>query len=188
MKADDNWREVQNLGEGIFLVRYHKLSVKALKSLRSRLLGEVIRARRELAELYDKVEAKRALILEKEQMLDKLTEDKISEFIDFEKQQQKAILEKANSFLREYIGENAFQELQQKGSLVFQGLDGKTYRIKRDGELQQGGGKFWYDMCTIKPSTLPLPDIIASVFTAASKSSESLKGSRLTKTSEEVKA
>jgi len=182
----DDYEEVLSLPNGIFRVKYHKLNVQAIRSLRSRWINETFKLRREIASLNRQINAKKKMIQQKEQMVNKLTEEEISKLIQIEAENQRRIEEKANQFLRQAIGEIAFNELQEKGEFLFPALDGKTYRIKKNGELQVDGGKFWYRCCYIKPSTLPLPDIIASVFNSLKHSKRFSKETYAKKTNEEV--
>jgi len=176
-----DWREVLFLPNGVFLVSYHRLTVKALKGYRSRLLNESIKLRREIGRLREKIKEKKAKLEEIESMLNKLTDDKIREIIEKEEQRKREAERKATEFLREYIGEEAFEQLEKKGYFEFTGADGKQYRITKDGRLCRKFGKYWHYMCVLYPEDLPLLDIIASVFTAVkndptfSKSSQKLE-------------
>ena len=181
----DDWAEIVDLGEGIYEVKYHKLSLKALRNKRTRLTNEIFGLRRKIRGARINVEDWREQIKQKEAMLNTLTEEKLAAFQRRELQKQVEINRKANAFLESYIGTTAFQQLQEKGSFEFKGLDGATYRIKQNGQLQRADGNYWHNMCFIEPD-LPLPDIIASVFTATTQSPKFLKESQPTKTEEVV--
>lgn len=174
----DDFQEVLDLGEGVYRVKYHRLNIRSIRNLRSRLLGEVMKTRRELGHLRRKIEEKRGVLKEKEALLNNLSEEKIQKYIELEKQREALVVEKANVFLRDYIGIKNYEVLQKKGFFEFKGQDGKQYRIKRDATLQQASGNYWCSMCVITPKNLPLPDIIASVFTAACKVEDGLRGSQ----------
>jgi len=162
----DDWEEILELPDGVFRVKYHRLSVNALRRLRSRWTTDVWRLRREIGELYDKIEKKKELLKVKEKLVNAITEEKIKRLVELEEKRKREAEEKALALLRDYIGEENFGKLMKQGYFVFKGLDGKTYRIKRDGKLQELYGNYWYDCCVIKKD-LPLPDFIISVFTAA---------------------
>lgn len=185
-KAD--WTEILSLGDGIYRVKYHRLTVQALKNYRSRLTSDVFEIRRKVLEQQEYIATLLASLKEKEAMLSSLTEEKIEQFIELERQRKQRVKERANAFLERYIGPENYAVLQEKGAFEFVGGDGVQYRITRYGSLQRAYGNYWYNMCVMKPNDkLPLPDIIASVFTAAAKAPDTLKNSRLTKTREEVK-
>ena len=184
--TNEDHEEVLSLPEGIFRVKYYRLSVKQIKNLRSRWLSDVFKLRREIASLNKKILVKKKTIEQKEAMLNKLTKDNIQKLIGLEETKQKEINDKANEFLRGLIGDEAFKELEVNGYFKFEGLDGKTYRIKKDGTLQVDGGKYWYQCCHISPKELPLPDIIASVFNTVKRSKTFPKETTKTKTEEEV--
>jgi len=126
------------------------------------------------------------VITVKETMLNELTEDRLHFLIKAEADRDRKVMEKANEFLKDVIGEESFKELQQKGFFVFTALDGKEYRIKKDGLLQVGDGQYWCNCCYIEPSSLPLPDLIASVFNTVKNSERFAKETRTTRTDEEV--
>lgn len=186
MSINVDHEEILSLPDGIFRVKYYRLSVKTIRNLRSRWTSDIFKLRREIASLNRKILAKKRIIEQKEAMVNKLTEEKLHNLMEIERAKKKEIEGKANQFLRDLIGEEAFNELQTKGFFRFIGLDGKTYRLKKNGLLQVDGGKYWYECCYVKPSQLPLPDIIASVFGAVKQSERFPKETSLKKTEEEV--
>ena len=184
--VDVDHEEILSLPDGIFRVKYYRLAVKQIRSLRSRWTSDIFKLRREIASLNRKILAKKRIIEQKEAMINKLTEEKLHKLMEIERAKKKEIEDKANHFLRNLIGTDAFNELQTKGFFCFTGLDGKTYRLKKNGLLQVDGGHYWYECCYIKPTQLPLPDIIASVFSAVKQSKRFSKETSLKKTEEEV--
>jgi len=177
----DEWKELLFLPNGAFIVKYHRLTIKALKSLRTRLLNKSFELRRDIGRLREEINRKKVELEEIESMLNKLTDDKIKEIIEREERRKREAEQKATEFLKDYIGEEAFQQLQKKGYFEFTGADGQQYRITKNGKLCRKFGNYWYYMCVIYPEDLPLPDIIASVFTTVkndpsfSKRSQKLK-------------
>lgn len=181
-----DYEEILSLPDGIFRVKYHRLSIKSIKTLRSRWMSDVFRARREIAKLYKKIRVQKQLIEQKEAMVNKLTDENIRKFVEAERKREQQLQARANEFLRGCIGEVAFTELENKGFFSFIGLDGKQYRIKKNGELQVDGGSYWYHCCYIKNNQLPLPDVIASVFASVKHSKHFQKETQTSKTEEEV--
>jgi len=182
----DDWREILELPSGIFLVKYHRLSLKALRNRRSRLQNEMFKLRREIGQHYEQIDLLRSKLQEKEDMLSKLTDKKIQYLVEIEKKRQEEAELKATEFLKEYVGEDAYESLQKEGYFQFTGLDGNQYRIKKNGELQQAQGNYWYHCCVIRKE-LPLPDFIAAVFTAARTDPSFLARSMRRRTEEEVR-
>ena len=164
-EGQKEWREILFLPQGVYRVDYHKLNIRSLKNHRSRLITENGKIRRKLASLRRQIEDLRVNLQKNESMLGQLTTEKLDAVLEIERERQRQAQEKANQFLKNYIGEKPFKTLQEKGEFVFIGGDGKEYRIKKDASLWQSTHGYWYKMCVIHPKDLPLPDIIASVFT-----------------------
>jgi len=166
--SDGDWEEIVEIPEkeGIFRLRYHRLSLRAIRNLRGRLSGQVWDLRRQLTKHYDEIAVLKSKLREKEQMLEQLSEAKIEAWAKIEETKQREAEDRALNLLKEMIGPKYFKELEEKGSFQFAGFDGETYRIKRDGTLQVQQGNYWYNKCVLRPDIpdLPLPDFIASTF------------------------
>ncbi len=54
--SEEDYEEVLDLHHGIYRVKYHRLTVKSLRSLRSRLLNTTMQTRRKIGNLYEKIE------------------------------------------------------------------------------------------------------------------------------------
>ena len=189
----DDWEEISEIPEkeGIFRVKYHRLSLRALRNLRSRLTNKVWALRREVAGLYDRIELLEREIREKEEMLKLLGEDRIRAWTEMERKRQDEAHKRSVELLKKVIGPEHFQELQTKGFFTFEGFDKKTYRVKLDGQLQVLEGEYWVAKCVIRPDVpgLPLPDFMASVFIATTQDPSFLgRSRRLTSRREEVTA
>lgn len=181
MSEETDWEEIIEIPDkGIFQVKYHQLSLKALKNKKSRLLRKMAKLEREIAQ-------SKANIIWKNRELKHIKKHNFDVFIESETKREREAIEKANIFLQQWIGKKNFESLQKNGVFSFVGKDGRRYRIKKNGQLQLDGGKYWLNCCTMKPS-LPMPDIIASTFTEARNNSFQLFGYTVkTKTEEEVK-
>ena len=106
-----------------------------------------------------------------------------------EKIMARAIKDIGTSSIRinETLLKTAQEKLQKEGYFIFTASNGKRYRIKTNGQLQEDGGKWWVNLCTLKPS-LPMPDVIAATFSAVEINSHELFGStQRRQTNEEVK-
>jgi len=138
--------------------------------------------RRQIAVHQSAIDGIRERLTRNEKVINSLTEDKIKNAIAIEQRSKKIADEKATQFLKEWLGELRYGELQLKEFLEFKGLNGKIYRIKKNGDLHEKHGKYWYYKCVVKQHSLPLPDFIASVITASKYDAEfhahSIRGSR----------
>jgi hypothetical protein len=179
-----DWEEILELPEGVYRVKYHQLSLKTLRTLRSRWTSELWKLRREVGYKQDQVRELKAKIRQKEEMLTKMSEQRLQSYIESEKRKEQQAETKALAFLEEYIGTEKFEMLQTEGHFTFE-ANGKEYRIKKDGRLQEANGKYWSNCCVISKD-LPLPDFIACVFTAVHHDKQFHRDSIRSKTSEEV--
>ena len=166
--TEHDWEEIIEIPEkeGIFRLKYHRLSLRAIRSLRGRLSGQVWDLRRQITNHYDQIAVLKRKLREKEKMLEQLGEAKIQAWVKMEEGRRREVEERALNLLQEVIGPKYFEELEEKGCFQFEGFDGETYRIKRDGTLQVQQGNYWVDKCVLRPDIpdLPLPDFIASTF------------------------
>jgi len=177
MNERKDWEEILELPDGVFRVKYHRLSASQLKRLRTRWMNDVWKLRREIGLLFDKIEEKKKLLKAKEALISAITEERIKRLEELERRMKEEAEKRALAFLENYIGEENFQKLQKQGYFTFKGLDGKTYRIKKDGTLQELYSGYWYDCCVVRQN-LPLPDFIAAVFTAAKNDPQFLREKR----------
>ena len=188
--SENDWEEIAEIPEkeGVFRLKYHRLSLRAIRSLRGRVADQVWDLRRQITKHYDEIAVLKRKLREKEQMLEQLGEAKIEMWTKMEERKRRETEERALSLLQEIIGPKYFKELEEKGSFQFKGFDGETYRIKRDGALQVQEGNYWLSKCVLRPDIpdLPLPDFIASTFIGTTQDPLFLKRSHTLKYGREV--
>ncbi|MDH5440634.1 MAG: hypothetical protein OEZ48_00260 [Candidatus Bathyarchaeota archaeon] len=164
----EDWDEIVEIPEkeGIFRLRYHRLSLRAIRNLRGRLSSQVWDLRRQITSHYDQIAFLKRELAEKEKMLEQLSDAKIKSWTKMEEGKRQESEDRALNLLQDVIGPKYFKELEDKGSFQFKGFDGETYRIKKDGTLQVQQGNYWVNKCVLRPDIpdLPLPDFIASTF------------------------
>ena len=169
---NEDTRKIELTPEGVFVVGFKKLSLSALKARKTRLEGEILRLHRRQRSLKNQIDSNNNTIKELEFELvtfnspevEKWVQEKEKELaLEKERKRQEKIVanQRAKTFLREYIGEEAYAQLRKEGSIKFTGRDGRTYEIDRKGTLYRGSSR----VCVIHPRNLPLPDFIVSVLT-----------------------
>jgi len=170
--VNEESRRLEVTPEGVFIVGSRKLHLSNLKARKTRLEGQILRLHREQRELKAQIEANNKKIGELELELATFNSPEVLAWIERRERQlaeerERRMEEKreanrrARTFLCEYIGEEAYAELRNKGFLEFEGSDGRAYKIDSKGQLYRGGSR----VCVIHPRSLPLPDFIISVLT-----------------------
>lgn len=134
-------KEILVRPEGIYLAKLEQLTVDDIKKLKQKVRNRLIK-------LHDSIKE----INELETMLKALNSDEVKRWISEADR-------KANAFLKTFLGEDLYNELQQKGEITFTQKNTK-YRVTKRGEIYRGRSR--KPLCLIKPSDIPLPDYIAS--------------------------
>ena len=169
---NEDSRRVEVTPEGVFLVGSRRLSLRNLKGRKTRLEGQILRLHQEQTHLKRAIEANNKKIGKLELELATFNSPEVVAWIETRereiaaerekrKEERKEANRRAKTFLREYIGEEAYAQLKRQGFLEFEGRDGRGYRIDSKGQLYRGGSR----VCVIHPRSLPLPDFIISVLT-----------------------
>ena len=159
--------EIKVFPEGVYIARFKKLSERQINGLRNKLEQLILKRhdwilshKREIARWQRDLE-------EHETQLRVLNSKEVQDYLEELKQQKKIAEAKAEEFLREYLGSEAYEELKTKGQLTFEERN-QIWKIKKDGTLlrrtKRKGNRF-RKVCVLKQSGLPLPDFIASVLT-----------------------
>jgi len=165
-------RRLEVTPEGVFIVGSRKISLSSLKARKTRLESQILRLHDEQGRLKAQIEANNKKIGELELELATFNSPEVLGWIERKERQivetrerrreeRKEANQRARTFLREYIGEEAYAELRNKGFLEFEGGDGRNYRINSKGQLYCGSSR----VCVIHPQNLPLPDFVISVLT-----------------------
>ncbi len=147
-----------------------------------------MRIRQKIQDKYVIIEDLERQLRQNQDTLNRIPQEKINQVIQQEIEFKKQVDAKATVFLKDYLGDVAYNQLLEKGFYQFTGADNKQYRVKSDGELQCANSKYWYRMCVIKPKDLPLPDIISAIHATVTNNPIFSKSSIARKTDEEVTA
>jgi len=170
MKEDK--RRIEVRPEGIVIVGEKTLNLSAFKARRTRLEGLILNLQAEQRHLEHQIKNNAKTI---QQLELELTTFNSPEAIGWEQRKERELIlarerkrkelleakQRAKTFLKEYIGEEAFKCLNKQGFIEFKGRDNRTYRINRKGTLTREGKT----LCMVRPRSLPLPDFITSVLT-----------------------
>jgi len=169
---NEDTRKVEVRHEGIFIVGERKLSLSTFKARRTRLEGQILDLQNEQRNLEHQIKKNSQTIQQLESELATFNSPEAIEWMERREHElvlqrerkRKAKIEanqRARQFLREYIGEKPYNQLNKKGFIEFQGKDHQTYRIDRKGGLYRHGKR----LCMIHPRNLPLPDFIVGILT-----------------------
>jgi len=149
---------------GIYVVETRKLYPLSITKLRKKIQKRILGLRAEIQDLQIEQNRKEQQIISLEQKLKELSTPLVDSLIEQEKERLKRIREKAQELLKETVGEEVYAVLQEKGYFKFTAKDNITYKITKHGGIYRKCGKEWKQLCIIKPSDLPLPDFILSLF------------------------
>ena len=169
---NEDTRKVEVRHEGIFIVGERKLSLSTFKARRTRLEGQILDLQDEQRNLECQIKKNSQTI---QQLESELTTFNSPEAIEWMKRREHELVlqrerkrkakqeanQRAKQFLREYIGEEQYNQLIKQGYIEFEGKDRRTYRIKKEGGLYRDGKR----LCMIHPRNLPLPDFIVGILT-----------------------
>lgn len=134
-------KEILVRPEGIYLAELEQLSVEDIKNLRKSTKAKLTRLNQQIREIN-----------ELETLLSQLRSDEISLWM-------REAEEKSQKMLTEYIGEEKYQELQNKGHITFK-IGNTNYKLTKAGEIYRG--RATRPLCLVRDRELPLPDHILS--------------------------
>ena len=158
-----DYEEVRVLPTGVYRVRYKQLTPGQIKALRTRTQKklQVLRmARNRLITQLDEVEA----AVEKVQgFLEENKNPEIDVYIQRYEEQKAKAGERAEAFLRDFLGEEGYSKFRKAGFLELKDTLGETWRIYADGTAMRWENGNWRRVCVIRQRELPLPDHIVSV-------------------------
>jgi len=149
---------------GIFIIETSKLNPLSIVKLRSKFQTRILSLRANIQDLQIQINQKQNEIYTLEQKLKELSTPLVDSIIEKEKERLRQIYEKAQALLKETVGDLAYNILQEKGYFKFKANDGILYKVNKYGKIYRQTGKEWKQLCIIRPSNLPLPDFILSLF------------------------
>jgi len=124
------------------------------------------RHRSYLSRVDAEIENIKAKIKDCENQLLILHSPEFQKWLDDQREEEVLAYAKAEDFLMNYIGLEAYAELMEKDELVFESITHEIFKITRFGLVyKQNELKQFHPVCMIKPKQLPLPDFIVSALT-----------------------
>ena len=158
-----DYEEVRVLPTGVYRVRYKQLTPGQIKALRTRTQKklQVLRmARNRLITQLDEVEA----AVEKVQVfLEENQNPEVDGYIKRYEEQKAKAGERAEAFLRDFLGEEGYIKFRKDGFLELQDTLGECWRVYSDGTAMRWEDGSLRRVCVIRQRELPLPDHIVSV-------------------------
>ena len=158
-----DYEEVRVLPTGVYRVRYKQLTSGQIKALRTRTKRklQVLRMTRNrlIAEL-DEVEA---AVERVNGFLEENQNPEVDGYIQRYEEQKAKAGERAEAFLRDFLGEDGYSKFRKAGFLELQDTLGETWRIYADGTAMRWENGNFRRVCVIRQRELPLPDHIVSV-------------------------
>jgi len=149
---------------GIFVLETTKLDVMGITKLRNSFQTRIVSLRMNIQDLERKISSKKQQIANLELALKQLNTPLVDELIAQETEKIRIAKEKAEQLLKETVGSDVYDILQTRGFFKFQAKDGITYKVSKKGHVFRLQNKDWVELCVIRPSELPLPDFVLSLF------------------------
>jgi len=84
---------------------------------------------------------------------------------------------KAEDFMREYLGLEAYAQLMEKGELLFE-VQKEEWKITRYGLVYRKQDETFNPVCVIRPKELPIPDFVVSALTTLKENPKAILGER----------
>jgi predicted DCC family thiol-disulfide oxidoreductase YuxK len=158
---------------GVFLTETYPLSPFAIEKKRRQIQLEILRLKRDIQDAEILITNKQKQILNSESTLKDLLTPFVEAFIQKAKQERLENYEKAQKLLQECIGDDLFKVLQERKRIIFMAKDGMTYKLKITGAIYRKIDKEWRQLCIIRPTQLPFPDFLLSLFTSVREKPQS---------------
>jgi hypothetical protein len=169
------YEEIQVLPTGVYRVRYTQLTPVQIKVLRTRTKKklQVLRMKRNMliAEL-DEVEAAAEKV---QRFLEENQNPEVDGYMQRYEELKVKAGERAEAFLRDFLGEEGYSKFRKAGFLEFQNTLGENWRIFADGTAMRWENGSFRRVCVIRQRELPLPDHIVSVVQTIREQPERLR-------------
>lgn len=156
--------------KGVFEQETRQLSVQALAVRKREAQNRITLFRGRIQDAELEIQRWKAEIASEEKNLETLNGPVIASYIQKEMERKAEIERKAQAILKDCIGEEYYQKLQEQKKIVFTAKDDMTYKIEANGRVyrrilsENGEKKDWKLLCIIRPQSLPLPDFLLSMF------------------------
>jgi hypothetical protein len=173
-----DYEEICVLPTGVYRVRYKQLTLGQIKALRTRTQRKLqalrVRGNRLSAELNE-VEAEMKRV---QGFLDEGQNPEVDGYIQRYEEQKAKAGERAEAFLRDFLGEEGYAKFRKAGFLELQDTLGESWRIYADGTAMRWENGNFRRVCVIRQRELPLPDHIVSVVQTIRERSGELRNYR----------
>jgi len=173
-----DYEEISVLPAGVYRVRYKQLTPSQIKALRTRTQKKLQELRRKqnahLATLNE-IDAEMETV---NRFLEETQNPEVDGYIQrYEEQKVKAV-EKAEAFLREFLGEEDYEKFKKNRFLEFKDTNSDYWRVYSDGTAMRYENGNFRRVCVIRQRELPLPDHIVSVVQTIREQPERLRNVR----------
>lgn len=149
---------------GVFETETWQLTPFGIQKRRSRLQNKIISLRRKIQNCQLEINRFQKEILNVEANLKILNSPIVEAILQKHNQERKEIDVRSQQILKELVGEELYNQLQLKKSLIFTAKDNLTYKIEQNGKIYRKVAENWERLCIVRPQDLPLPDFITSLF------------------------
>ncbi|MFA5714770.1 MAG: hypothetical protein WC998_03450 [Candidatus Paceibacterota bacterium] len=149
---------------GVFEQETYMLTPYGITKRKHTVQLKIVRLRQQIQDKEMEIRNLKAEIEQEEKNLTTLNSPLVESFIAKEKAKQEEIHKKAQSILKECIGDELYTKLQANKKIIFTAKDNITYKIEDNGRVYRKVEKEYKQLCIIKPGNLPLPDFLLAMF------------------------
>ncbi len=151
--------------KGIFRVDKKEMTPKQIVNSRRLIQNKITYTQTNIIEHTEDIERCKERIVQLEKQLGELTNPIVDAYIQDYNRKMNETTTKAQKFLRDFVGEDLYSQLQEHHHIDITGNDGESYRLDNKGRLyRKDTANDWTRLCIIRPSKLPLPAFIAALF------------------------
>lgn len=157
------YEEIQVLPTGVYRVRYKQISPRQIKALRTRInkkLQDLRRKRNTHLVALNELDAEMEVT---QRQLEDSLKPEVDDYIQRWEAMKGEAEQRAETFLREFLGEEEYARFRENGYTEFQDINGEFWRVEKDGTAwrwEEGGRR---RVCVVRQRGLPMPDHIVSV-------------------------
>ena len=158
-----DYEEIQVLPTGVYRVRYKRITPSQIKSMRTRTqkkLQELRRKQNAHLAMLNEIDAEMETV---NRFFEETQNPEVDGYIQRYEEQKAEAGEKAEAFLREFLGEEGYEKFRKDGYLELEDGLGDYWRVEADGTAMRLENGNFRRVCVIRQRELPLPDHIVSV-------------------------
>ena len=146
--------------QGVFVVEKRFLSLVQIQNRKHRIEQRIIRIRDGIAESRLKIASEERKLQTSESELKQLSTPEVNAYILKLQKERAEAHAKALALMKEVLGKEIFDELQDKKWCTFTAKDGGLYKITSQGYVFRKINSEWKKLCIIRQKELPLPDFV----------------------------